>query len=41
LAQPTTASGACAGDTFAVTAGGGGDIGFQTLCGELSGQHSK
>ena len=39
LAQPTAGTGVCTGDTFAVTAGGGGDI--PTLCGELSGQHSK
>jgi len=37
LAQPTAGTGVCTGDTFAVTAGGGGDI--PTLCGELSGQH--
>merc|ERR1712018_1123825 len=31
LAQPTAGTGVCTGDTFAVTAGGGGDI--PTLCG--------
>lgn len=38
LAQPDATTGQCTNrDTFAVTAGGGGDI--PTLCGELSGQH--